>query len=132
VRIEAPSRRPHGIRLTPLIDVVFILLVFFMLASSFLDWRALDLGVPSAEAKPDPQTDPIVIALDAEGAASIAGETVSLSDLPGRVRRLRSGDPRRPVVVQPAPKTPVGETVEVLDGLHAGGLESLSLAQEPT
>ena len=43
------QQRPTGrlISLTPLIDVVFILLVFFMLASSFLDWRSIDLTVSS-------------------------------------------------------------------------------------
>ena len=42
----APSRR-RLISLTPLIDVVFILLIFFMLASSFLDWRAIGLDAPA-------------------------------------------------------------------------------------
>ena len=43
----AQKKRPL-ISLTPLIDVVFILLVFFMLASSFLDWRSIDLSTPAA------------------------------------------------------------------------------------
>src|SRR3546814_18552679 len=48
-----PSLRSKGgrrrlISLTPLIDVVFILLVFFMLASSFVDWRAIVLDTPAA------------------------------------------------------------------------------------
>ena len=44
---QRASRRRALIGLTPLIDVVFILLVFFMLASSFLDWRAIDLTAPA-------------------------------------------------------------------------------------
>lgn len=44
------ARRRAVVSLTPLIDVVFILLVFFMLASSFLDWRAIDLDVPGSQA----------------------------------------------------------------------------------
>src|SRR5690606_18422295 len=44
------ARRRSTISLTPLIDVVFILLVFFMLASSFLDWRAIDLRAPGPAA----------------------------------------------------------------------------------
>ena len=48
--IAKPRRRRSPISLTPLIDVVFILLVFFMLASSFLDWRSITLAAPSAEA----------------------------------------------------------------------------------
>ena len=42
MRLESDEAAPRPISLTPLIDVVFILLIFFMLASSFLDWRAVD------------------------------------------------------------------------------------------
>ena len=55
LRLVNRAGRPQGrrrplISLTPLIDVVFILLVFFMLASSFLDWRSIDLNAPAQAA----------------------------------------------------------------------------------
>ncbi|MGK0476314.1 MAG: biopolymer transport protein ExbD, partial [Oleispira sp.] len=48
---EKPKQR-NLISLTPLIDVVFILLVFFMLTSSFVEWKFIDLGIGEANALP--------------------------------------------------------------------------------
>jgi len=129
VRIEVPRRRPAGIRLTPLIDVVFILLVFFMLASSFMDWRAFELGLPPAEATPDPSSDPILIDVTADGGVRLAGESVPSTALAERVRALQAEDPERPVLVRAAARAPVQATVHVLDRLHAGGIEAASLAE---
>lgn len=128
MRIDVPRRRPAGIRLTPLIDVVFILLVFFMLASSFLDWRAFELGLPPAEATPDPDSDPIVIDVTADGTVELAGERVAADALAGRVEALLADDADRVVLVRAADEAPVQATVTVLDRLHAGGIEAASLA----
>ena len=73
---QPQGRRRPLISLTPLIDVVFILLVFFMLASSFLDWRSIDLNAP------------------AQAAAGPAIEGALLVEIhPDRL--LLSGEPRR-------------------------------------
>lgn len=49
MQIENRPRRRPSINLTPLVDVVFILLVFFMLAFSFMEWRAIDLNTSRAQ-----------------------------------------------------------------------------------
>jgi len=131
VRIDGPRRRPAGIRLTPLIDVVFILLVFFMLASSFMDWRGFDLGLPPAEAKPDPDTRPIVVRVLADGGYRLGGADIEAGALVERVRRARGDAGERPVVVRAADKAPVQATVRALDRLHGGGIEAAALAEEP-
>ena len=131
MRIDVPRRRPAGIRLTPLIDVVFILLVFFMLVSSFMDWRGFDIGLPPAEAKPDPDTQPLVVRVRADGGFRIDGDEVAPADLAARVRAAVAGQGERPVVVRAAPDAPVQATVRALDRLHAGGVEAASLAGEP-
>ncbi len=128
VRIEVPRRRPAGIRLTPLIDVVFILLLFFMLASSFLDWRAFDLALPPADATPDSEIRPIVIEVEQAGQYAVAGESVEPDALVERVSALRADAPERPLVVRSVGDTPVRATVQALDRLRAGGIESVSLA----
>jgi biopolymer transport protein ExbD len=131
MRIDGPRRRRAGIRLTPLIDVVFILLVFFMLVSSFMDWRGFDLGLPPAEAKPAPDTPPIVVRVLADAGYRLGGADIEAGALVERVRRTRGDDGERPVVVRAADKAPVQATVRALDRLHAGGIEATALAQEP-
>lgn len=128
MRIEVPRHRPASIRLAPLIDVVFILLVFFMLASSFLDWRAFDLNLPVADARPDPDRDPIVIHLAGDGTLEVAGEIIATDALAASVRGLLEGDPGRPVILRPAAGAPVQLTFGALDRLRAGGITEVSLA----
>jgi len=131
VRIEVPRRRPAGIRLTPLIDVVFILLVFFMLVSSFQDWRGFELGLPPADARADPDTRPVVVEVLAEGAYRLDGSEVAPGELASRVRALRGDAAGRPVVVEPVASAPVQATIRALDRLQAGGIEAAALAAGP-
>ena len=131
MRIDVPRRRPAGIRLTPLIDVVFILLVFFMLASSFMDWRGFDLGLPPADAEPDPDTRPVVVRVLADGGYRLGGLDVAPGALAERVQQARDGNAERPVVVRAADAAPVQATIDALDRLHAGGVETASLAEDP-
>lgn len=131
MRIDVPRRRPVGIRLTPLIDVVFILLVFFMLASSFMDWRGFRLDLPAADATPDPDVKPLVVRVLGDGDYRLGGLDLAADELVERVREVRGGSDQRPVVIQAAPDAPVQATVRVLDRLHAGGIEGASLAGDP-
>jgi len=131
VRIDVPRRRPVGIRLTPLIDVVFILLVFFMLASSFMDWRGFRLDLPAADATPDADVDPLVVRVLGDGGYRLGGVDLAAEELVERVRAARDGSDQRPVVIQAAPDAPVQAMVRALDRLHGGGIEGASLAGDP-
>ena len=131
MRIDVPRRRPAGIRLTPLIDVVFILLVFFMLASSFMDWRGFDLGLPAADARADPDTRPIVVRVLADGGFRLGGLDVAPDALASRVAGVLEESADRPVVVRADAGAPIQATVRALDRLHAGGIEAASLAESP-
>lgn len=130
MRIEIPHTKPPSIRLAPLIDVVFILLVFFMLASSFLDWRAFDLSLPPPDATPDPEANPVVVEVAADGALAVGGQDVTGNELADRVRERVREDPERTVVIRSADDAPVRATVDALNRLQAGGIDSASLAEE--
>lgn len=123
---HAPMRA--RISLTPLIDVVFILLVFFMLASSFLDWRAFDLsvGAPGSSAAPDDGTR-LHIQVRADGSWRLNGEPVSVGDLQARVRERLDRDPQPGIRVEPQAGVPLQATIDVLDALRAAGAEQVSL-----
>lgn len=129
MRIEVARRRPPLIRLTPLIDVVFILLVFFMLASSFLDWRAFEVAVPAPSGEVDPARDPVRIEVGADGALTVQGDGVSPDHLAAAVRAVQGDEAeRRPVIVHAHDEAPVGATVGAFDRLQAGGIAGVSLS----
>jgi len=128
MHIEVPARRKHAIGLTPLIDVVFILLIFFMLATSLVDWRGIGLATGSTPAKPG-QTPPAVIRLAEDGGLYLNGERMRLTVLAERLRaRLSSGEISAAILRPDAPVT-LGPAVRTLDALAGAGVQNLSLGE---
>ena len=125
---SSPRRRRALISLTPLVDVVLILLVFFMLASSFRDWRAiaLDTGVRSGNGAATRMEGALLVEV-LPGRVRLSGEPVSLDSLSDRVGRHAAERPNLRVLVKPARGVVLQETVRVLDVLSAAGVTGISL-----
>ncbi len=129
VLLARPPRRRALIGLTPLIDVVFILLVFFMLASSYLDWRAIELTAPSETAAGGPVEGALLIEIRPEG-LRFAGEFLPLETVVQRAERRLTQVPQTPVLVKPAAGVSLQQTVTVLDRLVAVGAVNLSVIRD--
>ena len=128
MHIEIPARRKHVIGLTPLIDVVFILLIFFMLATSLMDWRGIGLATGSTQANPD-QPPPAVIRLAADGGLYLENQRLELAALAERLRaRLDNGDITS-AILRPDESVTLGPTVRTLDALAGAGVNNLSLGE---
>ena len=129
-RCTPTRRRRRGIpiSLTPLIDVVFILLFFFMLATSLLEWRAIELNVSSGGAARTSMEGALVVEVRRDG-IRFAGERIPAGVLESRIREHLLRKPRRRVVVKPAPGATLQEAVRVLDALTAAGALDVSLVQ---
>ena len=123
------SRRTRAsISLTPLIDVVFILLIFFMLASSFRNWHTLHLDVsPPGAADQSREEEALLVEIDSSDALRLAGDVVSLDELDARVRLRLANAPDLEILVQPRADVPLQEVVTVLDRLTAAGASQVSL-----
>ena len=129
-RAEARPPRRRGRRvvsLTPLIDVVFILLVFFMLASSFSDWRTIELDIPSSTRGDASLTGSMLVDVREDG-MRLAGRETDLAGLAQAVRERLAVDPEQRVVIRPAIGVNVQRSVEVLDALREVGAFNLSFA----
>ena len=94
------ARRRQLISLTPLIDVVFSLLVFFMLASSFLDWRSIDLNTPGTNQSGERLEGSLLIDIRPEG-LRLGGQAVTPEALVARVTELLKSQPERRILVRP-------------------------------
>ena len=125
---EEPAARP--ISLTPLIDVVFILLVFFMLASSFLDWQAVDLKLSGGVGEARGEARSLLVRIEAGGALRLNGELRSPDALEAEVARRLTENADLAVVLQPGPGVPLQRAVTVLDLLKRAGVSDLSLARD--
>ncbi len=124
------GRRRAIVTLTPLIDVVFILLVFFMLASSFEEWRAIDLSTP-AEAQAGSSVEGALLVEVRHDGLRLSGEAVSLQALRAGIENHIAARPEQRVLVKPAPGVPLQEAVRILDLLTEAGIAELSLIRDP-
>lgn len=121
------------ISLTPLIDVVFILLVFFMLVSSFLREASLPLATPPLTT--DASTSdlaPLVVEMAAPGTVRLEGDEVRLEALPERLGDSldqRAGN--RSVTLRVADDLPLQATVEALDAIRAAAPDAVNLRRIP-
>ncbi|TVS00545.1 MAG: biopolymer transporter ExbD [Rhodospirillales bacterium] len=122
-----PGRR-RLISLTPLVDVVFILLVFFMLASSFIDWRAIDLTVPAVPIA-GAATEPLWLVDIGPDGLRLAGEPVSPGVLAARLNERLAVAPEQRVLVRPAAGVPLQDAVDVLGTLSTAGVRRIALVE---
>lgn len=132
MRIEAsPRRRRQLIGLTPLIDVVFILLIFFMLASSFSNWQSISLGVPGDGQANATDSDTLVIRLLADGGLQLDGEPLNdVGALVSRLGNVFATEPERAVVVRPDESVTLQRIVRVVERLNAAGGSRISIKRE--
>ncbi|MDX8413815.1 MAG: biopolymer transporter ExbD [Mariprofundales bacterium] len=119
--------------ITPLIDVVFLMLIFFMVSTSFNVATALKLDLPSSHAKADSSKKqrPLVVAIKADGSLFVAGKLVSDSDLHGRLLVASKGDGERRVVLRADSEARHKRVVFVLDALQELGLNRVGIATVP-
>lgn len=122
----APRRRAR-IGLTPLIDVVFILLVFFMLASSFLDERAIDVDAPAARLAGASMEGALLLEVRGTG-LRLSGRPVTEAQLADQLRVHAARNPNQRVVIRPAPGVALQRAVGLLDLVTAAGLSQVSFA----
>ena len=124
-RLSDRARAPLRISLTPLIDVVFILLVFFMLASNFHDWRAIPLQSSGSGAGAGMQ-GALLVEVTVQG-PRFAGKALAMPALIDRLRARRAEDPEAVLLILPRDGVETGALVDLLDGLEGAGLRDLIL-----
>ncbi len=132
LRAAARESRPMSdINMTPLIDVMLVLLIIFMVAAPLMS-AALRLELPSSEAaEPGAATSPQQLALDAHGQAFWNGETVSATELRERLLRLGREQPEAELQLAIDKALPYGRVAELLDQLQAAKLSRVAFATAP-
>ncbi len=121
----APSPRRRRLSLTPLIDVVFLLLVFFMLAARFGMEGAITLGTAGAAAVYD--GPPRLVALTA-GGITLNGRPLPAGMLADALARLTSA-PTDAILIRAEPGVPLQELTDVISRLNQAGFANLVLIE---
>lgn len=118
-----------GLDLAPLIDVVFQLLIFFMLTSSFSN-PALRLNLPKA-AKQDPrEPERVVLSVDKGGRIFLNQTQISREELKPRLAERLAREPRRGVHLRADREMPYRYFVEVMDQVRQAGVQQILIVHE--
>jgi len=127
-RAKKPSL---ALDLAPLIDVVFLLLIFFMLTSSFTP-PSLPLDLPEAgggQASPD---QPVVVSVDAGGVIAINGEVVTVETFPSRLQELLKSTGASAVHFRGDRDSAFGTFVQLMDLAREAGAGQLHIVHQPS
>jgi biopolymer transport protein ExbD len=117
--------------LTPMLDVVFIMLIFFIVTASFIKEVGLDLDRPEGGAtKTLAENENIFIEISNEGVIKIDRRVVDIRAVRPNIERLHAERPNGAVVVAPASASLNGILVQVMDQARLAGVPNISLAAE--
>lgn len=127
------ARRPDvSINLTPLIDVVFLLLIFFMVSTSFSELTQLTVNLPEADGARAPDEIGLIVVIDSAGNVTVGGDPVP-NEAEGLYRALEAaanGNVDVPVTLSADAMTPHQYVVMVLDVASLLGLQRVTIATE--
>ncbi|SFX17879.1 ExbD/TolR family protein [Marinospirillum alkaliphilum] len=119
------------VNLTPMLDVVFILLIFFIVTTSFVRESGIEVDAPQASTAEVQAQASILIAITPDGDIWVDRQPVSLAALGPAVARLQAAQPQSGVVIQADKASRSGRLVEVMDRLRQAGVDRIALAAQP-
>lgn len=124
-------RENDSINLTPLIDVVFLLLIFFMVSTTFTKETHLSIDLPEAEGEPAVEADaPLDILITAEGEYSVNGRSLvnrQIVTLKSALEKASDGDNQRPLIITADARAPHESVVRAMDAAGQLGFVHLSI-----
>lgn len=117
-----------AIDLTPMLDVVFIMLIFFIVTATFIKESGVEIQRPQAATTVQHQSVRILVGLDAQNRLWLDRKQVPLSALRPLIERLRLEHPQSGVIIQADVAANTGMLVQVMDQLRLAGIEQIAVA----
>ncbi|MFS8607026.1 MAG: biopolymer transporter ExbD [Gammaproteobacteria bacterium] len=120
----------NEINLTPMLDVTFIMLIFFIVTASFIRETGIDANRPD-QSQPTviQEAGAILVQIDGQDRIWIDNQQVDIRAVRPNIQRLYAEDPERKVVVQAAPNSSTKTLVGVMDAARSAGIYDISLAE---
>ena len=125
---EGRARIHSHLDIAPLIDIVFLLLVFFMLTSTFLVPEAIELELPESKSAIPAEVTPIIVSLNQTGELALNDESLSLEQLQQAIKPLIAQDVEAAITLKSDARTEVQLLLKVMDEIRAAGGTNVGLA----
>jgi biopolymer transport protein ExbD len=118
------------VNLTPMLDVVFIMLIFFIVTASFVKEAGIDVSRPNAATAERKERGNILVAISDSGQIWIDKRHVDIRAVRANIERLAAENPQGSVVIQADENSKNGILVQVMDAARLAGVEQVSIAAE--
>ena len=125
---NAVEEEESSIDITPMLDVVFIMLIFFIVTATFIKESGIDIDKPSAATAVVQEKASILVAIDADNNVWINRRQVDLRSVRSIVERLHAENPKGTLVIQADKESKNDTLVQVMDASRRAGVYDIALA----
>ncbi len=120
------------INVTPLVDIMLVLLIVFMLTASLIHKQAIEVELPAASSGAVPEPTTLAITLDQQGKLYLDGEPTSGADLRAAVQEAVREDDKAQAIIAADKRVSHGRVVWVIDAVKQAGVASFAINIDPT
>jgi biopolymer transport protein ExbD len=132
MRLPAATKKKPRIEIIPMIDTMFFLLFFFMIATlSMTIQHGMPVTLPTADSSTDKVPDQISLTLTHEGTLYYNKDRIDLTELEIRLASLRQTDPDPSLVINADEQVPHGQVIKVMDLIRLAGIPNMAIATKP-
>ena len=133
MRLPASVKKKPRIEIIPMIDTMFFLLVFFMIATlSMTIQHGMPISLPTAESSTDKIVEHVSLTLTREGALYYNKEAITLHELGMRLTNLQQSSPDLSLLINADEQVPHGQVIKVMDLIRLSGITRMSMATNPS
>lgn len=129
-RHRLTSSEEADIDITPMLDVVFIMLIFFIVTATFVKESGIDVSRPDAKTATKQNRVGILVAINQHNEVWINRREVDLQAVRANIERLKAENPQGGAVIQADKASETGTLIEVMDQIRLGGVTQISIAAE--
>ena len=130
IKRRSRARDESTIDITPMLDIVFIMLIFFIVTTSFVKETGVEVNRPNASTAVRDERGNILIAITANDEIWIDKRRVDLRAVRANVERLKAENPEGSVIIQADKASKTGFLVETMDQVRLAGVQNVSIAAE--
>jgi biopolymer transport protein ExbD len=131
VRRRYTDENETEINITPMLDIVFIMLIFFIVTASFVKEPGIAPSLPTATTAQAKARANVLIAISETGQIWMNKRAVSLEDVRGLVETARAENPESSAVIIADQRAASGVLIDLMDQIRLGGIGEISVAAEP-
>jgi biopolymer transport protein ExbD len=130
MRRKSRAHDEAEINITPMLDIVFIMLIFFIVTTSFVKEKGLEVSRPSNAPPKEIKKNkgPILVKIDANGNITMKGRMLEAKAVQANLEREKAEKPDSPLIIAAHPDADTDALVTILDAAEAVGVGSVSVA----